>query len=92
MTIEKLTVEEVVTMPERTKMQDGKLYVSKKYELAIHRCACGCGIETVTPIDKERGWTYMESPEGPTLHPSIGNQQLPCKSHYWVQGGKIVWC
>lgn len=79
-------------MPERELMEDGILYVSKKFELAIHTCACGCRTETVTPIDKHFGWKYTESPAGPTLHPSIGNQNLPCKSHYWVQDGKVVPC
>ncbi|WP_348646553.1 DUF6527 family protein [Rhizobium leguminosarum] len=30
-------------------------------------------------------------PLGPSLRPSIGNWQRPCKSHYWVDRGKIEW-
>ena len=89
---ETLVVERVKHMPERDKMLDGVLYVSQEFELAIHMCACGCREETVTPIHKPRGWSFIEEQNGPTLHPSIGNQQLKCRSHYWVRDGKIVWC
>jgi len=27
----------------------------------------------------------------PTLRPSIGSWQLPCRSHYLITGGKIEW-
>lgn len=76
-------------------LQDGILYVSRKYEIAIHNCACGCKVETVTPLqetDNPSGWVLSAGSNGPTLHPSIGNQQLPCGSHYWVRNGEIVWC
>jgi hypothetical protein len=78
-------------------LEQGVLYVSEEYELAIHLCACGeCKIQTVTPFKdfpNDRGWTYTRSAEDKiTLHPSIGNQQFPCHSHYWVQENKIVWC
>jgi hypothetical protein len=23
--------------------------------------------------------------------PSIGNWQFPCRSHYWIQGGQVIW-
>ena len=72
----------------------GKLYVSKKYETVLHLCACGeCNQETVTPIrDPQTGWQYTEVDGLVTLHPSIGNFQMPCRSHYWIQENKVVWC
>lgn len=74
-------------------LEDGILYVSRKFELAIHLCACGCQGKTVTPLDDgTSGWVLTEGPDGPTLHPSIGNQHWPCKSHYWVTNGAIVPC
>ena len=78
-------------------LEQGVLYVSEEFELAIHLCACGwCKQKTVTPFKdfpNDRGWTYTRDAEDRvTLHPSIGNFQMPCKSHYWVQGNKIVWC
>ena len=87
------------TMP--SDMEHGVIYVSLDFELAIHLCACGeCRQQTVTPLNlrPERfgGWGYSTSGEGEdtrvTLSPSIGNFNMPCKSHYFVTDGKIVWC
>lgn len=94
MRIAELVIKECVHIDEKP-LQDGILYVSRKYEIAIHNCACGCKVETVTPlrmVDNTEGWVLTEDPNGPTLHPSIGNQKLPCQSHYWVKDGKIEWC
>ena len=75
-------------------LEYGKLYVSKTYETAIHLCACGsCGQQTVTPFSsRSNGWLYSEHDGLVSLHPSIGNFQMPCKSHYWIKENKIVWC
>jgi hypothetical protein len=83
----------VKTMPKE--LEQGVLYVSELYGTAIHLCACGsCKQHTVTPFHiGERGWQYTRDAEDRvTLHPSIGNFQMPCKSHYWVRENKIVWC
>ncbi|MFL9903053.1 DUF6527 family protein [Paraburkholderia fungorum] len=80
-------------MPE--KLEQGVLYVSERFETAIHLCACGsCGEKTVTPFGiGDRGWLYTRNAqEEVTLHPSIGNFAMPCRSHYWVQGNRVVWC
>lgn len=94
MKADRLVQENVKYMPPAKDKKDGVLYVSHKFQLAIHMCACGCRIETVTPLDDgSRGWVLTESPDGPSLHPSIGNMQFPCGSHYWVRaGGRIEWC
>jgi hypothetical protein len=76
-------------------LEQGVLYVSEKYQTAIHLCACGsCGWKTVTPFhDARTGWQYTrDAQDRITLRPSIGNFQMPCRSHYWVQGNRIVWC
>lgn len=79
------------TMPAWKDKEPGVLYFSEKYELAIHLCACGCGGETVTPIGNG-GWTItFDADDAATLSPSIGNQSWPCRSHYFVQHGKVVW-
>jgi hypothetical protein len=77
-------------MPES--MDSGKLYVSHQYRIAIHLCACGCGIEVVTPLNSDRGWVLTEGEDGLTLSPSIGNWNLPCRSHYFVRSNQIDWC
>lgn len=94
MKTERLVIQECVHIGERDKMQDGVLYLSRRFQLAIHMCACGCRAETVTPIsDNPKDWQLKEAdPDGPTLEGSIGNFQMPCKSHYWIRNGKIVWC
>ncbi len=51
------------------------------------------GLEVVhlsTPIGPT-DWAMEETPAGPTLEPSVGNWQLPCKSHYFIREGRIVW-
>jgi len=87
-----LVIEEHKHVPEHAEMKDGILYLSREFETCIHLCACGCKSQTVTPLDPKRGWILTESFGKPTLRPSIGNQQMPCKSHYWVTEGEIVWC
>jgi len=73
-------------------LEEGILYVSLEYKTAIHLCACGCGLQTVTPINPPYGWVYIETNRLPTLSPSIGNFRYPCKSHYFVRNGTIDWC
>lgn len=72
-------------------MEQGVLYISEEFKIAIHLCACGCGIETVTPIDDgTQGWIKTEQDGKVTLRPSIGNQNLPCRSHYWITDNKVT--
>ena len=88
--------------------EHGVLYISQKFNLAIHLCACGCGIETVMPYydhfgGDKRDWHYTSKKiEGTTradrpydftvtFRPSVGNQQFPCKSHYYITDSKIEW-
>ncbi len=90
MKISNLKTEEVEFIPKE--MKDGIIYVSYQFGLAIHRCACGCGISTVTPFEGHNSWTLTKGPNGVTLRPSIGNQQFPCKSHYWITDGVVQPC
>lgn len=72
-------------------MKQGVLYVSEKYRTAIHLCACGCGLQTVTPTN-EYGWNIEIKEKKVTLAPSISNWQYPCKSHYFVRENRVEWC
>lgn len=73
------------------RLESGVIYVSRKYGASSHLCACGCGSETFMPIGGE-GWTLtLDADAAVTLEPSIGNFRLPCRSHYYVRGGKVVW-
>lgn len=66
------------------------LYVSDEYQVAVHLCPCGCGTKVTTPLG-ENEWTLTENAGKATLFPSLGNWELPCKSHYWVKKGRIIW-
>ena len=69
-------------------LEPGLLYVSEEFEVAGHLCACGCGNKVITPLGQAE-WSFEDEKEGPTLRPSIGSWQLPCKSHYWILAGKV---
>src|SRR5437879_9259701 len=71
-------------------LESGILYVSNKYRTATHLCCCGCGNKVVTPL-KPGGWRVTTKRDVVTLYPSIGSWSLPCQSHYWIRGNKIVW-
>lgn len=86
--IDKLIHEFVEHIPKR--LTRGTLYISKKYNTAIHSCCCGCGTETVTPLGPDK-WQLKEDNGMISLYPSIGNQNLPCKSHYWITENHVKW-
>lgn len=72
-------------------LEPGVLYVSRKYGAAVHLCACGCGLKVSTPL-RPTEWSLSDTDSRATLHPSVGNWQQPCRSHYWISGGRIIWC
>ena len=65
----------------------------KEYQTAIHLCACGCGEKTVTPFSSKfpGNWGLIDNNGVVTLEGSIGNSQIPCKSHYLIQQNRIIW-
>lgn len=73
-------------------IEPGILYVSERFQTAIHSCACGCGLETVTPFSRPDDWQYTRDGDLVTLNPSIGNFQFPCKSHYYIEQNRVRWC
>jgi hypothetical protein len=70
--------------------QEGVLYVSIPYATAVHNCFCGCGLKVVTPISSV-GWQLTFDGETVTLFPSVGSWNFPCRSHYFVRRGTVVW-
>lgn len=70
------------------KVEEGILYVSIEYCTAIHKCVCGCGNEVVTPLSPT-DWKLTFNGKAVTLHPSIGNWNFECQSHYWIKNNKI---
>ena len=73
-------------------MEDGVLYMAPHFQVAVHKCMCGCGEKVVIPLgDKDGGWAWSFDGTNTSLHPSIGNFQQPCKSHYFLKQGKVQW-
>ena len=69
-------------------IQEGILYISIPYATVIHKCACGCGNEVVTPLSPE-DWQFTFDGKTVSLYPSIGSRNLMCKSHYWITQNQI---
>jgi hypothetical protein len=70
-------------------LDGGVLYISIRYATALHLCCCGCGREVVTPLSPAQ-WRVTFDGETVSLHPSIGNWNLPCRSHYVIRNGRVV--
>jgi hypothetical protein len=69
-------------------LEPGVLYVSMEYGTAVHSCCCGCGEEVVTPFTPT-DWKMTFDGETVSLRPSIGNWNLPCRSHYVIERGRV---
>lgn len=70
-------------------LEEGVLYVSEKFELAAHLCACGCGHKVLVMLGD--GHIVTGSHSAPSVTPSIGVWDAPCRSHYWILEGSISW-
>lgn len=71
-------------------LEEGRLYISKRYRTAVHRCCCGCGLEVVTPLNPAK-WRLTEHGANVSLFPSVGNWSFPCQSHYWIDHNRVRW-
>ena len=71
-------------------LEPGVFYFSEEFEVAGHLCPCGCENKVITPIGPTE-WSLVIRKERPTLYPSIGNWQIPCRSHYWIREGQVKW-
>jgi hypothetical protein len=71
-------------------LEEGVLYISERYKTASHKCACGCGEEVVTPLSPVE-WQLRKMGNYVSLHPSIGNWNYTCRSHYWIRRNAIQW-
>lgn len=79
--------------------EPGVIYVSLAYATAVHLCACGCGLEVVTPL-APTDWQIAY--DGETLSlvggddaasraGSVGNWSFPCRSHYLIRRSRVQW-
>lgn len=90
-TLKKVTIEPVFVdgfMPPFSEMEEGKVYISEKYDTSTHRCLCGCGERVVLPLNHNGstfGWNLIKEIDGAiSFTPSVGNYQQPCNTHYII--------
>lgn len=84
----RLRHEFVEYIPEQ--LDDRVLYVSMRFGTVVHRCACGCGEEVVTPLGPAE-WKLTYDGRRLSLAPSVGNWSFRCRSHYWIDEGRVRW-
>ena len=72
-------------------LQDGVVYVCPKHNIVSHLCACGCGHRIDTSIDPDE-WKFSYDGKGICLFPSIGNWDIPCRSHYFITNDMAIPC
>lgn len=84
----RIELQRVEFMPKE--LTPGVLYVSEKYRTAAHLCACGCGEKIRTPLGPAE-WSVTEGRGGPSVWPSVGSWQRPCRSHYVIRNGVVYW-
>lgn len=84
----RIELQRVEFMPKE--LRSGVLYVSEKYSTAAHLCACGCGEKIRTPLGPTE-WSVTEGRGGPSVWPSVGSWQRPCRSHYVIRDGVVSW-
>lgn len=70
-------------------LEPGILYISMDYATAVHSCCCGCGDRVVTPFTPT-DWRMTFDGESISLHPSVGNWNQKCRSHYVIQQGRVL--
>ena len=66
------------------------IYVSMEYGTAVHACLCGCGHRVITPITPT-DWQLTYDGDTISLHPSVGNWNFPCQSHYVIRQNNVIW-
>ena len=70
-------------------LEPGVLYISMEYATAVHSCCCGCGDRVVTPFTPT-DWKMTFDGDSVSLHPSIGNWNQKCRSHYVIRRNRVV--
>lgn len=71
-------------------LDEGVLYISKRFNTSSHLCCCGCGFKVVTPLNPAK-WRLIDHGQTVSLSPSVGLGALPCRSHYWIDRGQVDW-
>lgn len=77
-------------IPDYCDLDDDGLYISIMCHVAVHKCACGCGMEVSTTFSPDR-WKLIFDGKSVSLAPSIGNFSFPCHSHYYIRENNVIW-
>jgi hypothetical protein len=80
----------VTHMPPKGSLKDDTVYISLEFNTVLHKCACGCGAEISTPLTP-KDWNLIYNGETISLEPSVGNWSYPCRSHYIINKGWVIW-
>ena len=83
-TIRKEPIElvEIETVP--NDIDPNKMYYSQNYQVACHRCLCGCGQKICVPIEPHE-WQITRK-DKLSMTPSFQHMN-GCKSHYIITNG-----
>ncbi len=83
------------SLPEKLPWRDLLLAREEEDQWSVGmRCPCGCGqrLELMLLKQVKPRWDLTTDTKGrPTLSPSVW-LRTGCRSHFWVRGGKIIWC
>ena len=88
--------------PGYPQIQPGQMLVSEfspgSYACCKLHCPCGCGQWILLTLQnseyKHPGywWTLtVDEKNQPTIVASVNMFGFPCKSHFWITGGKVIW-
>ncbi len=75
-------------IPER--LEQGVIYIAAEFGAVMHLCLEGCGERISTPLSPAQ-WALTFDGETISLWPSVGNWDLPCRSHYIIRKNHIIW-
>jgi hypothetical protein len=80
----------VDSAPER--LLPGTLYISLKYRAIVHLCLCGCNEKVLLRLDPSPDcWSFTFDGKSISIHDSVGNVGIPCRSHYIIKRNKVQW-
>lgn len=81
-----ISIQRVEVVPEE--LADNTAYISEKYKTIVHKCLCGCGNLSITPIGHlEPRWKFSTDNGKLTMTPSLLNKNCPNNSHYIITNG-----
>lgn len=73
------------------KLDEGALYIATEHSTATHLCCCGCGTKVVLSLRPTDHSLDVSSQGYVSIWPSVGNWDLPCRSHYIIKQNRVIW-